>query len=51
MRVQSFILTISDTAPSVQNCVRCEIAPRMKATPNESQATVVAILVALFISF
>jgi hypothetical protein len=45
IRDQSFMLTMSETAPSVQNCVRAEIAPRTKATTNESHATVVAKLV------
>jgi hypothetical protein len=41
MRAQSPIVTMSATAPMVQKCVRCEIAPNTTAKPNEAQSTTV----------
>ncbi len=42
MRVQSPMLTMSETAPIVQKWVRCAIAPSTTDSPNAAQSTCVA---------
>ena len=39
MRVQSPMLTMSATAPMVQKCVRCAIAPKAAASANAAHST------------
>ncbi len=39
-RLQSPMLTASDTAPIVQKCVRCRIAPNRNVRANVAHSTV-----------